>query len=65
MLKAIIRHDDEKINLAISNVNKHLAASQSECIENYNISSQHLRLKVLYLIPKGKGRLALNFLKQI
>ena len=44
---------------------KYLAALQSECIENYNVSSQHLEHKDLHLIPKGKDRLAVNFLKQI
>ena len=63
--KPIIRHDDGKANLTIRNVNKHLSALQSECIENDNISSQHLGRKGLHLNPKGKGRLALNFMKQI
>ena len=35
--KPIIRHDDGKANLTISNVNKHLAALQSEYIDNYNV----------------------------
>ena len=34
-------------------------------MENDNISSQYLRCKVLHLNPKVKGRLVLNFLKQI
>ena len=63
--KPIIRHDNGKANLAIRNVNKHLLALQSECIENDNISSQHLGRIGLHLNPKGKGRLALNFMKQI
>ena len=63
--KPIVRHDDRKANLTIRNVNKHLSSLQSECIENDNISSQHLGRKELYLNPKGEGRLALNFLKQI
>ena len=63
--KPIIRHDNGKANLTIRNVNKHLSALQSECIENDNISSQHLGRKGLHLNPKGKGRLALNFMKQI
>ena len=62
---SIIRHDDGKANLTIRNVNKHLSALQSECIDNDNISSQHLGRKGLHLNPKGKGRLALNFMKQI
>ena len=63
--KPIIRHDNGKANLAIRNVNKPLSALQSECIENDNISSQHLVQKGLHLNPKGKARLALNFMKQI
>ena len=62
--KLIIQYDDGKANLPIHNV-KHLSALQSECIENDNINSQHLGRKELHLNPKGKGRLALNFLKQI
>ena len=63
--KPIIRHDDGKVNLTIRNVDKHLSALHSECIENDNISSQHVGRKGLHLNPKGKGRLALIFLKQI
>ena len=36
---------DGKANLTIRNVNKHLSALQSECIENNNISSQYLGQK--------------------
>ena len=63
--KPIIRHNNGNANLTILNVNKHLSDLQSECTENDNISSQHLRRKRLHLNPKGKGRLALNFMKQI
>ena len=63
--KAIIRHDDGKANLTICNVNKHLSVLQSESIGNHNICSQHLGRKGLHLNPKGKGRLALNLMKQI
>ena len=63
--KPIIRHDNGKANITIRNVNKHLSALQSECIENDNISSQRLGRKGLYRNPKGKGRLALNFMKQV
>ena len=56
--------DDGKANIMIRNVNKHLSALQSEFINNDNISSQHLGRKGLRLNPKGKGRLALNFMKQ-
>ena len=58
----IIRHNDGKANLTIRNVNKHLSPLQSECIENDNISSQHLGRKRLHLNPKGEGRPALNFM---
>ena len=59
---SIIRHDDGKANLTIPNFNKHLSVLQSECIENNIISSLYFGRK--WLNPKGKGRLALNFLKQ-
>ena len=63
--KPISRHDYGKANLSIRNVNKCLSALQSECIENDNIIAQHLGQKGLDINPKGKGRLALSFLKQI
>ena len=63
--KPIIRHDNGKASLTLRNVNKHLSALQSECIETDNISSQRLGRKGLHLNPKGKGRLALNFMKQV
>ena len=63
--KSIIRRDDGKTTLMIRSGNKHLSTLQSECIENNSISTQHLRQKGLHLNPKGKGRLALNCLKQI
>ena len=53
------------MNLTIRAVNKHLPALKSEWIENDSISSQHLGWKRIHLNPKGKGRLALIFLKQI
>ena len=62
--KPIIRHDDGKANWTIRNINKHLSDLQPECIKNNIISPQHLRHKGFHLNPKGKGRLALNFLKQ-
>ena len=61
----IIRHDDGKANLTIRNVNKHLSDLQPECVKNDIISPQHLRHKGFHLNSKGKGRLVLNFLKQI
>ena len=64
LLKPIILHHDGKSNTTTGNVNKHLPALQFECIENDNISSQPLGRKRLHLNPKGKGRLALNFMKQ-
>ena len=38
---------------------------QLKFIVNDNIGAQHLEQKRLYLNPKGKGRLALNILKQV
>ena len=52
-------------NHFLRNVNKHLETLNLECIENGNISVQHLGRKGLHLNSKGKGRLALNFLNQI
>ena len=63
--KPIVWYDAGKANLTISNINKHLPALQSECIENDNMSEHHFGQKVLHINPKGKGRLALKFRKQI
>ena len=53
----MIRQDDGKAKLATHNLNKHLSALQSECKENDNFSSQHLRRKGLHLNLKGNGDL--------
>ena len=63
--KPTIRHDHGKANLTIGNVNKHLEILEFECIDSNNINAEHLGQKGLHLNPKGKGRLALNFLKQL
>ena len=63
--KFTIRHDPGKANLTIRNINKHLENLELECIDNGNINAAHLEQKRLHLNPKGKGRLALNFLKQL
>ena len=63
--KPTICHDHGKANLTVRNVNKHLENLELECIDNNNINAEHLGQKGLHLNPKGKGRLALNFLKQL
>ena len=63
--KPTIRHDHGKADLTVPNVKKHLENLEVECIDNNNINAEHLRQNGLYLNPKGKGRLALNFLKQL
>ena len=63
--KPTIRHDHGMANLLIRNVNKHLENLELESIDNSNINAEHLGLKSLHLNPKGKGRSALNFLKQL
>ena len=63
--KPNIRHDHGMANLLIRNVNKHLENLELESIDNSNINAEHLGLKSLNLNPKGKGRSALNFLKQL
>ena len=63
--KPTIRHDHGKANLTIRNANKHLKNLELESIDNNNINAEHLGQKGLHLNPKGKGRLALNFLKQL
>ena len=61
--KPTIRHDHGKANLTIRNVNKRLENLELECIDNSNITAEHLGQKGLHLNSKDKGRLALNFLK--
>ena len=63
--KPTVWRDHEKANLTLRNVNKHLETLNLECIDNGNISAQHLGRKGLHLNSKGKGSLALNFLNQI
>ena len=63
--KPTVRIDHGKANLTLRNVNKHLETLNLECIENGNISVQHLSRKGLHLNSKGKGRFDLNFLNQI
>ena len=63
--KPTIRHDHGKANLTIRNVNKHLQNLELECNDNNNINAEHHGQKGLHLNPKGKGRLVLNFLKQL
>ena len=63
--KTAIRIDHGKANLTLRNVNKHLETLNLEFTENSNISAQHLGRKELHLNSKGKGRLAINFLKHI
>ena len=63
--KLTVRINHGKANLTLRNVNKYLETLNLECIENGNISAQHLDQKELHLNSKGKGRLALNFLNEI
>ena len=63
--KSTVQIDHGKANLTLRNVKKHLETLNLEWIENGNISAKHLRRKGLHLNSKGKGRPALNFLKQI
>lgn len=63
--KSTVRIDQGKANLTLRNINKRLETLNLECIENGNISVQHLGWKGLHLNSKGKGRLAANFLNHI
>ena len=63
--KPTIRHDHGKANLTVRNVKKHLENLEVECVDKNNINAEHLGQKGLHLNPKGKARLALNFLKQL
>ena len=63
--KLTVRIGRGKANLTLCNVNRHLETLNLECVDNGNISAQHLGRKGLHLNSKGKGSLALNFLNQI
>ena len=56
--KPTVRINHGKANLMLCNVNKNLETLNLECIENGNISAQHLGQKKLRLNTKGKARLA-------
>ena len=63
--KPTVRIDHGKSNLTLRNVNKYLETQNLKCIENGNISAQHLGQKGLHLNSKGNGRLAISFLNHI
>ena len=63
--KLTVRIGRGKANLTLCNVNRHLETLNLECVDNGNISAQHLGRKGLHLNSKAKGSLALNFLNQI
>ena len=63
--KPTLQINHRKANGRLRNVNKHLETLNVVCIENCNISAQHLGQKELHLNSNGKGKLALYFLNHI
>ena len=63
--KPTLQINHGKANRRLRNVNKHLETLNLVCIENCNISAQHLGQKELHLNSNGKGKLALYFLNHI
>ena len=61
----IDQSDNSIARLKVSNFNKHLNSLKMDIIDNGNISSEHLYGSILNLNRCGKGRLAVNIIKQL
>ena len=61
----MIRTDNGKAALTLSNFNKLFAQLEVDFINHVNIKEVHLGRKGLYLNKKGKDRLELNFLQNL
>ena len=63
--RIMIRTDNGKAALTLSNFNKLFAQFEVDFINHVNIKEVHLGRKGLYLNKKGKDRLELNFLQNL
>ena len=54
-----------KAALTLHNLNKHFSKLNFDAVDNSKIKVKHIDRKGLYLNPKGKGRLTLNFMHKI
>ena len=57
--------DHGKAALILHYLNEHFSEQNLVVVDNSNIKEKHIGKKGLHLNPKGKGRLALNFIHKI
>ena len=60
-----LRVDNGKAALTLHRLNEHFSELNLDDVNNSNIKVKHIDQKSLHLNPKGKGRLALNFIHKI
>ena len=60
-----LRVDNGKAALTLNRLNEHFSELNLDVVNNSNIKVKHIGQKGLHLNPKGKGRLALNFMHKI
>ena len=60
-----LRMDNGKAALTLHRLNEHFSELNLDVVNNSNIKVNHIGQKGLHLNPKGKGRLALNFIHKI
>ena len=60
-----LRMDNGKAALTLHRLNEHFSELNLDVVNNSNIKVNHIGQKSLHLNPKGKGRLALNFIHKI
>ena len=65
ILNVINRTDDGKASLTVDNLNNHLNFLKLDIVDNSNIGKEYLSKKSLYLIDRGSGKLAINFINKI
>ena len=60
-----LRVDNGKAALTLHRLNEHFSELNLDVVNNGNIKVKHIAQTCLHLDPKGKGRLALNFIYKI
>ena len=60
-----LRVDNGKAALTVHRLNEHFSELNLDAVNNSNIKVKHIGQKGLHLNPKGKGRLAFNFIHKI
>ena len=64
-LQPTLRVDNGKEALTLHLLNEHFSEINLDVVNNSNIKVKHIGQKGVHLNPKGKGRLALNFIHKI